>query len=95
MTRPINEKFASFRSFESSYEFGIENIRNIVGWLFVLVIESLVRFSVFSLKMPYTMQFSTHQIGGQVELCLKRGYALSEVCLKRGSTVNQKEVLIL
>ena len=37
--------------------------------------------------MPYTMQFSAHQISGQVELCLKRGYALSEVCLMRGLTV--------
>jgi len=38
--------------------------------------------------MPYTMQFPAHRIGGQVELCLTRGYALSEVCLKRGSTVS-------
>ena len=35
----------------------------------------------------YTMQFPAYRIGGQVELCLIRGYALSEVCLKRGSTV--------
>ena len=25
--------------------------------------------------------------GGQMELCVIRGYALSEVCVKRGSTV--------
>jgi len=38
--------------------------------------------------MPYTMQFPAYRIGGRVELCLIRGYALSEVYLKRGSTVH-------
>jgi hypothetical protein len=33
------------------------------------------------------MQFPAHRIGGQVELCLVRGYAFSEVCLKGGLTV--------
>ena len=37
--------------------------------------------------MPYTMQFPAYRIGGWVEPCLIRGYALSEVCLKRVSTV--------
>ena len=30
--------------------------------------------------MPYAMQFPTHRVGGQVELCPIRDYAFSEVC---------------
>jgi hypothetical protein len=37
--------------------------------------------------MPYAMQFLAHQLGSRMELCVIRGYALSEVCLMRGSTV--------
>ena len=37
--------------------------------------------------MRYAMQFPAHQLGGWLELCVIRGYALSEVCVKRGSTV--------
>ena len=38
--------------------------------------------------MRYAMQFSAHQLGGRMELCIIRGYVLSEVCVKRGSTVS-------
>ncbi|KAF8968334.1 hypothetical protein BDZ97DRAFT_429223 [Flammula alnicola] len=37
--------------------------------------------------MCYAMQFPAHQLGGRMELCVIRGYALSEVCVMRGSTV--------
>ena len=37
--------------------------------------------------MRYAMQFPAHQLGGPMELCIIRGYALSEVCVMRGSTV--------
>ena len=37
--------------------------------------------------MCYAMQFPAHRLGGQMELCVIRGYALSEVCVMRGSTV--------
>jgi len=37
--------------------------------------------------MHYAMQFPTHRLGGRMELCVTRGYVLSEVCVKRGSTV--------
>ena len=37
--------------------------------------------------MPYAVQFPAHQLGGPMELCVIRGYVLSEVCVKRGSTV--------
>ena len=37
--------------------------------------------------MHYGMQFSTYQLGGWMELCVIRGYALSRVCIKRGLTV--------
>jgi len=36
--------------------------------------------------MPYAVQFPAHQLGGPMELCVIRGYVLSEVCVKRGST---------
>jgi len=32
-------------------------------------------------------QFPAHQLDGRMELCVIRGYALSEVCVKRGLTV--------
>ena len=41
--------------------------------------------------MPYTIQFPAYRIGGRVEPCLIRGYALSEVCLKRVSTVYETD----
>ena len=34
--------------------------------------------------MRYAMQFPAHRLGGQMELCVIRGYALSEVCVMRG-----------
>jgi len=37
--------------------------------------------------MCYAVQFPSHRLGGQTELCVIRGYALSEVCVKRSSTV--------
>ena len=37
--------------------------------------------------MRYAVQFPAHRLGGRLELCVIRGYALSEVCVKRGSTV--------
>ena len=37
--------------------------------------------------MRYAVQFPAHRLGGRMELCVIRGYALSEVCVKRGSTV--------
>jgi hypothetical protein len=37
--------------------------------------------------MRYAVQFPAHRLGGGMELCVIRGYALSEVCVKRGSTV--------
>jgi len=37
--------------------------------------------------MCYVVQFPAHRLGGRSELCVIRGYALSEVCVKRGSTV--------
>jgi len=37
--------------------------------------------------MRYAVQFPAYRLGGQMELCVIRGYALSEVCVKRGSTV--------
>ena len=37
--------------------------------------------------MRYAVQFPAHRLGGRMELCVIRGYALSEVCIKRGSTV--------
>ena len=37
--------------------------------------------------MRYALQFPAHRLGGRMELCVIRGYALSEVCVKRGSTV--------
>ena len=38
-------------------------------------------------KTYAAVQFPAHQLGGPMELCVIRGYVLSEVCLKRGSTV--------
>lgn len=38
--------------------------------------------------MRYAMQFPAHRLGGQMELCVMRGYALSEACVMRGSTVH-------
>ena len=42
---------------------------------------------IADLHMCYAVQFPTHQLGGCMELCVIRGYALSEVCVKRGLTV--------
>ena len=41
----------------------------------------------FRRGMRYAVQFPAHRLGGRLELCIIRGYALSEVCVKRGSTV--------
>ena len=38
----------------------------------------------------YAMQFSTHLLGEWMELCIIRGYVLSEVCVKRGLAVHGK-----
>ena len=31
--------------------------------------------------MRYAVQFPAHRLGGRLELCVIRGYALSEVCV--------------
>ena len=42
--------------------------------------------------MRHAVQFPAHRLGGRMELCVIRGYALSEVCVKRGSTVNGQTI---
>ena len=63
MTRPINEKFASFRSFESSYKLGIEDIGNIVRWLFV---SSNGSHKVITAVVHDTFQVLSRQQVGQI-----------------------------
>jgi len=37
--------------------------------------------------MRYALHFPANQVGGNIELCVIKGYAFSEVCIMRGSTV--------